>query len=75
MTELDHADVESFKSSGLALWLVILNRVSTMHGNRGKPHISIIIGRTLPKFTLPKYLATTLAAGYSIPMRHSIVKR
>ena len=33
------------------------------------------IGRTLPMFNLPKDLTTTLVSGYSIPMRHAIVKR
>ena len=32
-------------------------------------------GRTLPMFNLPKDLTTTLVSGYSIPMRHAIVKR
>ena len=30
---------------------------------------------TQPMFNLPKDLTTTLVAGYSIPMRHAIVKR
>ena len=32
-------------------------------------------GRTLPMYSLPKDLTTTLVSGYSIPMRHKIVKR
>jgi len=32
-------------------------------------------GRTLPMYSLPKDLTTTLISGYSIPMRHKIVQR
>ena len=31
--------------------------------------------KLLPMFNLPKDLTTTLVSGYSIPMRHAIVKR